>query len=279
MAKILQCSGCQETMDITGLAAGSTVECPECAQNSVVPSGNTSMRTKTVSAPIPAAAPARPPSGALRVGSSPRIQRPRDRSRSGTMPVPPQNPASHGGLFVGLGIGVLGVIIVVILFTMKGKEEETAARAKIPPTPKGATTVTFNPNLPPGSGKPLVLGEGSKGEPKLTTLAKPAENVDTVNWKQLMEQLRPGGGFEHLDRPEGAAFQKVKSFGPAAYPKLIAFIDDEEPAFCTAAVAVLNALTGRDEPLPKAVNKAKSKAEWEEWFNKPVAPKPDEAKK
>jgi predicted RNA-binding Zn-ribbon protein involved in translation (DUF1610 family) len=54
MAKILQCGSCRETMDITDLEAGSTVQCPECGQPARVPSGNTSIRTKPVSAPIPA---------------------------------------------------------------------------------------------------------------------------------------------------------------------------------------------------------------------------------
>jgi len=275
MAKILQCGSCRETMDITDLLAGDTVQCPECGQTARVPSGNTSIRTKTVSAPIPAV-PA--PSGGNRVGSSPRIQRARERSRSGTMPAP-QQQKSHGGLFVGLGIGVLGIVIVVILFTMKGREEETVARAKTPPAPKGPTTVTFNPNLPQGDGKPIVLRDGSKGDAKPTTLSRPTESADNANWALLMNQLRPGGGFEQLDRPEGVAFQKVKSFGPPAYPKLIAFIEDEDPTIAIAAVAVLNALTGREEPLPKGVNKAKCKAEWEEWLKKAPAPKPDEPKK
>lgn len=277
MAKILQCGSCRETMDITDLEAGSTVQCPECGQTARVPSGNTSIRTKTVSAPIPAA-PA--PSGGARAGSSPRNQRVRERGRSGTMPAPQPQSSSHGGLFVGLGIGVLGIVIVVILFAMKDKDEDTVARSKTPPAPKGPTTVTFNPNLPQGDGKPIVLRDGSKGDAKPTTLSRPAESADNANWALLMNQLRPGGGFEHLDRPEGEAFQKVKSFGPPAYPKLISFIEDEDPTIGIAAVAVLNALTGRDEPLPKGVNKAKCKAEWEEWLKKAApAPKPEEAKK
>ncbi len=277
MAKILQCPGCQEAMDVTGLEVGSTVECPGCNRNLMVPSGNTSMRTKTVSAPIPAQ-PARPPSGASRVGSSPRIQRPRDRSRSGTMPAAPQKPDSHGGLFVGLGIGVLGIVIVVILFTMKDKDEESA-KGRPPQPPKAPATVSFNPTLPAGSDKPITMGPGDKPEVKPTSISKPSENADNANWGQLMQQLRPGGGFDHLDRPEGVAFARVKAYGPAAYPKLIAFIDDEDTAIGTAAVAVLNALTGRDEPLPKGVNKGRIKAEWEEWLKKPATPKPDEPKK
>jgi len=281
MAKILQCGSCHSTMDVTEVEPGSSVECPDCGQNLLVPTGNTSMRTKTVSAPIPAA-PTRSASGTqLRAGSSPRLSRPGARSRSGTMPLPPQAPKSHGGLFVGLGIGVLGVVIVVIVFAMREQhQQEDAPRVKGPSTEKGPTTVMFNPTLPKGSDKPIVLGEGNKGEAKPTTLSRPSETVDNVHWGQLMQQLRPGGGFEHLDRPEGVAFQKVKAFGPAAYPKLISFIDDEDTAMGTAAVAVLNALTGRDEPLPKGVNKGRIKAEWEEWLKKSAgAAKPDEPKK
>src|SRR5579859_906792 len=242
MAKILQCPSCHSTMDVTDVTPGSDVECPECAHNCRVPSGNTSMRTKTVSAPIPAA-PTRPASGTqLRAVSSPR-----NRSRSGTMPLPPQQPKSHGGLLVGLGIGVLGIVIVVILFTMREQhQQDEGPRTRPSFAQKGPNTVTFNPTLPPGSDKPIVLGEGNKGEPRTTSLSRPAETAENVNWGQLMQQLRPGGGFEQLDRPEGVAFQKVKTFGPAAYPKLIAFIDDEDTAIGTAAVAVLNALTGRE---------------------------------
>jgi len=81
-----------------------------------------------------------------------------------------------------------------------------------------------------------------------------------------MKDLRPGGGFDHLDRPEGVAFQKVKAFGKPAYPKLINYIDHEDSAIGIGAVAALNALTGRDSALPKGVTKAKIKAEWEEWL-------------
>jgi hypothetical protein len=181
---------------------------------------------------------------------------------------------------IGLGIGVLGIAIVAILFTMREQhQQDDTPRTRAPIGQKGPTTVTFSPTLPPSSDKPIVLGEGNKGEGKTTVLSRPPESADNVNWAQLMQQLRPGGGFEQLDRPEGVAFQKVKTFGPAAYPKLIAFIDDEDTAIGTAAVAVLNALTGRDEPLPKGVNKGKIKAEWEEWLKNAPTAKPAEPKK
>src|SRR5882672_126093 len=276
MAKILQCPSCRQGMDVTGVEAGSTVQCPDCGKTTMVPSGATSVRTKTVSAPIPAQRPAS--SNQLRSASATRPARAVNRSRSGTMPLPPQSEKSHGGLFIGLGIGVLG--IVVILFVMKEQKQDDAPRKPVAQEKKGPGSVTFSPNLPAMSDKPIVLGEGNKADPKPTTLSKPAETVDNANWVQLMKDLRPGGGFEHLDRPEGVAFQRVKSFGPAAYPKLISFIDDEDPVIGIAAVSVLNELTGRSEPAPKGINKAKSRAEWEEWLKnsgggaaKPADPK------
>jgi ribosomal protein S27E len=268
MAKILKCPRCQQSMDVTSVSAGSTVRCPDCGQMARVPTGGTSVAVKTVSAPIPApqAAPA----------ARERGTRVRERNRaSGTMPVPPPQKSSSSGLFIGLGIGAVAVVAVIVVFTMKGREELPA-----PPKATGPKEpVTFTPKLPPSSDKPIVLGSGdNKGDAKPTVIARSAENVDTANWDALMRDLRPGGGFEHDDRPEGVAFKKVKNFGKAAYPKLIGYIDAEEPAVAVAAVAVLNALTGRDSPFPKGVNKAKIKAEWEEWLKSADASKPDAPK-
>jgi len=270
MAKILKCPRCQSSMDVTSVSPGSTVRCPDCGQTAKVPSGATSLAVKTVSAPIPAEpapAPARE-----------RGTRVRERGRSsGTNPVVQAPPHSNNGLFIGLGIGAVAVIAVIVAFTMNKHEELPAPppRASGPKEP-----VVFAPKLPPGADKPLVLGSGdsNKGEAKPTVLSKPSENADNVNWDAIMRDLRPGGGFEHLDRPEGVAFQKVKGFGKAAYPKLIGYIEHEEPAVSTAAVAVLNALTGRDSALPRPGSKSKIKAEWDEWLKSADAAKPDAPK-
>jgi hypothetical protein len=242
-------------MDVTSVSPGTTVRCPDCGQTAKVPADNTALRAKTVSAPIPPPAPVPAPrGGGTRVGRRP----------SGTQPTQAP-PKSNAGLFVGLGIGAVAVIAVIAFFLMKETPQEPPPRVSQAPSKE---PVVFKPNLPPSSDKPIVLGSGSSGkeEPKPTPVAQKAENVDNANWDVIMRDLRPGGGFEHLDRPEGVAFQKVKGFGKAAYPKLIKFIDDEEPAIAIAAVAVLNALTGRDSPLPKGVTKAKIKAEWDEWL-------------
>jgi hypothetical protein len=256
MAKILKCPSCQGVMDVTSVSPGSTVRCPSCGQTAKVPSGNTSVRTKTVSAPIPPSAPAPAPRE--------RGTRVQQRRPSGTQPSQAP-PKSNSGLFVGLGVGAVAVIAVIAFFTMK----ETPQEPPLKVTQTGPREpVVFKPNLPPQSDKPIVLGSGSSGkeEPKTTPVAAKAETVDNANWDAIMRDLRPGGGFDHLDRPEGVAFQKVKGFGKAAYPKLIKYIDDEDPSIAIGAVAALNALTGRDSALPKGVTKAKIKAEWEEWL-------------
>ncbi len=280
MAKILKCPRCQGVMDVTSVSPGSTVRCPDCGQMARVPSGATAVAVKTVSAPIHAAAPGAP---ALRPGSSPRVTKVRERSRSsGTMPNPTA-PKSNSGLWVGLGIGGLAVAAVIAVFMMKGQGEEPAPK-RVPATPKAPGETVWKPNLPPNPDKPVVLGEGNKSDAKPTVLSKPGETADNVNWDQIMQQLRPGGGFEHDDRPEGVAFKRVKSFGPAAYPKLIKYIDDEDTAIGAAAVSVLIVLTGRESAIPKGITKARIKAEWQAWLDaggaapKPDAPKPDAPK-
>ncbi|RPH48442.1 MAG: hypothetical protein EHM91_04335 [Planctomycetota bacterium] len=271
MATILKCPRCQQVMDVTAISPGSTVRCPDCGQNAKVPAGSTNLAVKTVSAPIP-------PPQTLPTAQG-RGTRVRGRS-SGTVPAQHlPKESSNSGLFIGLGIGAVAVIAVVVAFTMGNTPPPE-------PPPRMASTsrepVVFKPNLPASSDKPIVLGSGSGGkdEPKATQISKPAETVDNVNWDAIIRDLRSGGGFDHADRPEGVAFQKVKAFGKAAYPKLIKYIDDEQPEFGIAAVAVLNALTGRDSPLPKGVTKGKIKGEWEEWqkADGAAAPKPDAPK-
>jgi DNA-directed RNA polymerase subunit RPC12/RpoP len=268
MATILKCVRCQQVMDVTSISVGSTVRCPDCGQNAKVPTGATNLAVKTVSAPV---APPPPPPAAA--GRGTRI---RGRS-SGTMPAQKLPEQSSNGLWLGLGIGAVAVIAVIVFFTMNN-----APPPEPPPRMSSGPRepVVFKPNLPPSSEKPIVLGSGSGGkdDPKATQISRPAETADNVNWDAILRDLRPGGGFEHLDRPEGVAFQKVKGFGKAAYPKLIKYIDDEDTAIAIGAVAALNALTGRDSALPKGVNKAKIKAEWEEWL-KGEGSKPADAPK
>ena len=257
MATILKCTRCQQVMDVTAISPGSTVRCPDCGQNAKVPAGGTNLAVKTVSAPIPP-----PPAPPTAQGRGTRI---RGRS-SGTVPaqhLPPQSSGS--GLWIGLGIGAVAVVAVIVFFTTNHAPppEPPPRMASGPKEP-----VVFKPNLPASSDKPIVLGSGTGGkeDPKATQISKPAETAENVNWDHIMRDLRPGGGFDQHDRPEGVAFQKVKGFGKAAYPKLIKYIDDEDTAIAIAAVAALNALTGRDSALPKGVTKAKIKAEWEEWL-------------
>jgi hypothetical protein len=275
MAKVLKCPRCQQVMDVTSVSAGSTVRCPDCGQMARVPTGNTSVAVRTVSAPIPAAP--IPPPVPVPGGGGNRGTRVRERRSSGTMVAQKPEKSSQSGLFIGLGIGAVAVVGVIVFFTMNSAPppEPPPRMANTPKEP-----VVFKPNLPASSDKPIVLGSGStnKDDPKPTQISKPAETVDNANWDSLIRELRSGGGFDHADRPEGVAFAKVKSFGKAAYPKLIAYIDHEQPEFGIAAVAVLNALTGRDSAYPKGVTKAKIKAEWEEWLKSDGAAKPDAPK-
>ncbi len=94
------------------------------------------------------------------------------------------------------------------------------------------------------------------------------ENPDKANWDDLMKNLRAGGAFDKMDRPEGQAFARVKGMGKGAYPKLIVYLDHEELPLARAALKVLETLTGRSGNAMNAANKAQIKSEWEAWYSK-----------
>jgi hypothetical protein len=97
------------------------------------------------------------------------------------------------------------------------------------------------------------------------------ENPSKANWDDLMKDLRAGGAFDAMDRPEGKAFARVKAMGPGAYEYLAKYVDNEDPLLGRAAVTVLNTLTGRSAPMPTEGNRAAQRSEWEAYAKKAVA--------
>ena len=101
------------------------------------------------------------------------------------------------------------------------------------------------------------------GEPEVVRKVHPK----TFNWDRIMKNLRTGGAYDQPDRPEGAAFAKVKAAGKAAYPYLIKYLDNEDPMLGRAANAVLCELTDR-KVVYRPAQKAALKKEWEKWVEK-----------
>ncbi len=90
-----------------------------------------------------------------------------------------------------------------------------------------------------------------------------AEDPSRTDWDDLLRTLRAGGGFDEPNRPEGAAFARVRAMGSAAYPYLIRYIDNEDLLLGRGAARTLNELTGRQRPIPTDANKLQVKREWE----------------
>jgi hypothetical protein len=103
---------------------------------------------------------------------------------------------------------------------------------------------------------------------ELKTMGGGGENPDKANWPDIMKDLRAGGAFDAIERPEGKAFARVKGMGPKAFPHIIKFIDNEDLPLGKAAVTVLNVLSGRSSPMPNEGNKGQLKSEWEAWYSK-----------
>ncbi len=94
-------------------------------------------------------------------------------------------------------------------------------------------------------------------------------NASTEDWLKTLAECR-SGGFLNVNNPEYFHFQRVKSMGKTAYPKLVEFIDNDDSTIGKAAVLFLIELTGRTDANPRVNdgNKAQMKADWAEYIKK-----------
>lgn len=94
-------------------------------------------------------------------------------------------------------------------------------------------------------------------------------NAASEDWAKTLAECR-SGGFANANNPEHFHFQRVKSMGKSAYPKLVEFIDNEDATIGKAAVLLLIELTGRSDASARVNdgNKAQVKADWAEYIKK-----------
>jgi hypothetical protein len=94
-------------------------------------------------------------------------------------------------------------------------------------------------------------------------------NAASEDWPRTLAECR-SGGFANPNTPEHWHFERVKSMGKSAYPKLVEFIDNEDSTIGKAAVLLLIELTGRTDATSRVNdgNKAQIKADWAEYIKK-----------
>jgi hypothetical protein len=94
-------------------------------------------------------------------------------------------------------------------------------------------------------------------------------NAASEDWAKSLADCR-SGGFANSSNPEYYIFQRVKSMGKSAYPKLVEFIDNEDTTLGKTAVLMLIELTGRSDANARVNdgNKAQLKADWAEYIKK-----------
>jgi len=94
-------------------------------------------------------------------------------------------------------------------------------------------------------------------------------NAASEDWAKTLADCR-SGGFANSNNPEYYIFQRVKSMGKSAYPKLVEFIDNEDATIGRTAVLMLIELTGRTDATFRVNegNKAQIKADWAEYIKK-----------
>jgi hypothetical protein len=268
MGKVLACPRCQAKVDSGGFAPGSSFRCTDCGGLMRVPSGRTGVHP-AVQAEAPGAPPQRG-STKLKVkavggqepagtGTKMRVKAVGSASETRMRVVgQARRQKSSTGLIVGLIAGVLVAVVALLVFLQPGRTPaDPQAAAPRPPSPKPMAPKMPSPSPEPAAAPPA---DAPPSPPAMR-----ADDPSKANWEQLMQALRPGGGFEDLSRPEGVAFAKVKRMGKPAYPFLIRYIDNEDVTLGRAAVVVLGELTGNRTPLPNESTKGKIKADWETW--------------
>ena len=263
MGNAVKCPRCSSLVDVTSFAPGSSVRCSDCGGMMRVPTGRTGVNP-AVKAPVAgskgtstrtrAAAVSRPKT---RVVGAAEMRESGTRMRSRGAP-----PAkSKSGLYVLLGVGALALIITGAVLFLGGPKTAPPADVAPPPVAKAAVKP---PTVAPKPA-PAPAPEPEPAEVAAPPPARGGDEASKFNWEEALKQLRGGGGFDAEGRPEQVYYERVKKFGKSAYPHLIRYIDNEDPALGRAAVAVLNALTNQTKPLPNDGTKAKLKAEWEGW--------------
>lgn len=259
MDNVVKCPRCGCDVDVTSFAVGSTVRCSDCGGMMRVPTGRTgvhsSVKAKTTTtrprtAAVPAAAapqPLRQTGTRMRQAAVGRGTAVRRKSSSSTT-------------YVLLGILALAIIVVGVIFvlgTPSAPPPEPAPAAKAPPKPPAPRPEPAPAPAPPPAAEP-VKAPAPEAAPR-------GDEAARTNWLEILTNLRGGGAFDLPDRPEHVYFTRVQRMGKSAYPHLVRFIDDEDPALGRAAVALLNALTNQNKPLPTGPTKAKVKEEWQAW--------------
>ncbi|HYE97692.1 MAG TPA: hypothetical protein VEJ18_02225, partial [Planctomycetota bacterium] len=207
--KAVLCPRCRSEVDVAAFAPGSTVRCSDCGGMLRVPTGKTGVQPA-----VQAPADEQKGSTKVRAPSEGRaITRTRMRLGGGSETRMRRIPArsSNNGLLVGLLIGAVLVIVGLVFVLASGRTSPSPAVPVVqrPPAPPPPPAPVPPPATPaPAPAAPAPGGEADSSGPSFRG-GDPAK----ANWDQIMQMLRPGGGFDDPGRPEGAAFMKVKAMG------------------------------------------------------------------
>jgi hypothetical protein len=258
MAKLIKCPRCQSLIDVTNIAPGNTVKCPDCGGMARIPTGQTGIRPRV---PTPAPQPAVQAAAPAREGTR-MHQRRGSGSREGQRPVV-RKGGGNTGLVIGMAIAAVAVVALLAVMMLKKpgdapvvKKKSSPVPAAPAPEPEPAPVAGTNPAPAPEPRKPT--------EDELK--AAGADDAKLADWDHIMSYLRTGGAYDDPERAEGIMFQKVKKMGKAAYPYVLKYLDHEELTMAKSAANLLNALTGQNKALPNPTNRAQIKAEWDTWI-------------
>lgn len=257
MAKLIKCPRCQSLIDVTNLAPGNTVKCPDCGGMARIPTGQTGIRPRV---PTPAPQPAVQAAAAAPAREGTRMHQRRGHgSREGQRPAV-RAKGGNTGVIIALVLAV-AVVAAIAVMVLKGPGEAPVVKKKSSPM----ATPAPEPEPEPAPAPPAPAPEPRKPTEEELKI-KATEDAKTADWDVIMGYMRTGGAYDDPDRPEGFYYNRIKAMGKAAYPYIMKYLDHEELTMARSAANLLNALTGQNKAIPNPTNRAQVKAEWDAWI-------------
>ena len=242
MARLMKCPRCTTVMDVSAYPPEKLVVCHGCRAQVRVPHPPLELM---LAEPAPRTSRAAAPRGGGRTPLFRKMSAARGPGGGRATFEAPEGPRAAGPLAVGLGVLIAAGVLAAVALARSSpppdvaRRRPEASRAR-PPVPVAPETV-----------RPAVA----------------AAEIGPGGWDRTMEDLRAGGGFDDPGCPAGAAFERVRNLGREAYRPLIGYLGHDDIGLARAAVAVLNALTGRAGRLPNQASREAVRQDWEAWLS------------
>ncbi len=212
MAVLTKCPRCQIQIDVTGIAGGSTVQCPDCGSMMRVPSP----ASAPAAAPPPQARPNRQTSLFRRMSRAGNLGA--RRKTTGHGEYAPRS--SNAGVWIGLGVGFACLLLVLVVVAANRKSDIDEKNRRTTRDKEAMTSGGGAEEMPVDTGRSKSGTPDPRKAPSLVKRGKDLYDVPATFQPGAREQARTiaGGEFHvmQVDETEKRAYLQLVADGRVA---------------------------------------------------------------